>query len=323
MEKDNLTIPYFEESKNALEDGYSTFFCNTQRGKKGDAMASAHWHDYVELIYLLEGKVTASLNGRIHTVQKGEMIVINSRDVHAVWSQADTEYVIIQFDPEILYTSAHSILETRYVLPCTTKNNRRQHVFSQKDSGMTDLHDLVLQTLTEFKDRKYGFELAVKSNICRIFLGVLRAWKSTGEDGSQNIELKEKDIVRLNKVISLLDQQYMNSITAEEMAFQCNMSYCYFSRFFKMAAGRSFTRYLNEIRLSEAEKLLISTDKSVTEVAMETGFSSISYFISQFRESRRLSPQQFRRKLKESALQQDDYTVLRTPLSIDQRSINR
>ena len=318
-----LDTAYDEDSQMVSEDGYYTFSCHSQTGKKGDIMAPAHWHYYVELIYLVEGEVTVSLNGRLFKVREHELIVINAREVHAIWGQAETKYICIKFDPEILYTSSHSILETRYVLPFTTVNSQRRHVFTKLDMGDMDMYALVCEIQNEFESRQYGFELAVKTNICRIFLWILRLWKSDGDDVGRNIELKEKDVVRLDKAITILDRQYMHEITAEEVAAQCNMSYSYFSRFFKMAVGRSFTKYLNEIRLSEAEKLLITTDKSVTEVAMETGFSSISYFISQFRENRYLSPLQFRRKLRESALIQDDTAVLRATSIADRTPLAR
>lgn len=323
MEKELNVAAYYEDSRAVSEDGYYAFSCHSQRGKSGEVMAQAHWHYYVEMIYLVKGEVTVSLSGRIFKVHAHELIVINAREVHAIWGQADTTYICIKFDPEILYTSSHSILETRYVLPFTTVNSGRRHVFSKEDIKGTDLYIWICEIQSEFENREYGFELAIKTNICRIFLWILRFWKSEGNDMNRSIELKEKDVIRLDKAITLLDQQYMNEITAEDVASQCNMSYSYFSRFFKMAVGRSFTKYLNEIRLSEAEKLLIATDKSVTEIAMETGFSSISYFISQFRESRYLSPLQFRRKLRESALVQDDSAALLAASSADSTPLAR
>jgi AraC-like DNA-binding protein len=60
--------------------------------------------------------------------------------------------------------------------------------------------------------------------------------------------------------------------------------------------GKTFTNYLNYIRITEAEKLLLTTDKSMTEIALEVGFSSSSYFIQQFRQYKDISPFQFRKK---------------------------
>ena len=126
---------------------------------------------------------------------------------------------------------------------------------------------------------------------------MLRSWKAKGLQVEAGYSLKDKDLDRLQEVFDCLDSQYMQNLTAESMARQCNMSYSYFSRYFKSAIGKSFTAYLNYVRITEAEKLLLSTDMTVTEVAMATGFSSASYFISQFRSLKNLSPHQFRQRL--------------------------
>jgi AraC-like DNA-binding protein len=61
--------------------------------------------------------------------------------------------------------------------------------------------------------------------------------------------------------------------------------------------GKTFTNYLNYIRITEAEKLLLTTEMTMTEIAQETGFSSSSYFIQQFKQYKNISPSQFRKKV--------------------------
>ncbi|MBR5057184.1 MAG: helix-turn-helix transcriptional regulator, partial [Clostridiales bacterium] len=59
-----------------------------------------------------------------------------------------------------------------------------------------------------------------------------------------------------------------------------------FSRFFRHALGQTFSDYLLYVRLTEAEKLLITTSKSISQIALDTGFSTSSYFITQFKKHR-------------------------------------
>ena len=204
----------------------------------------------------------------------------------------------LKFDPEILYTASRSVFETRYVLPFTLSRHTPQKVFTRQEIESTPLPGLLRESLAEFDSKSYGFELAVKTNICRIFLWILRNWQAKGIKLEGDSQLQEKDLERLKNVFDLIDQSYMNNLTAKGMACRCNMSYSYFSRFFKAAIGRSFTGYLNYIRITEAEKLLITTDKTITDIAMETGFASTSYFISQFRRLKNFSPKQFRKHLR-------------------------
>lgn len=292
-----MNEPYYEDQKPAAGCPYYPFHCHLQSFDKIPQMCAAHWHYAIEILYETRGSATVLLNGQFYILKKGDMILISARDVHAIWGESQTQYICMKFDPEILYTAARSIFESRYVLPFTMAKEPPQKVFPEDEIGGTPLPQLMVEALQEFTDQTYGFELAVRTNISRIFLWVLRSWQAKGLKTEAGYSLKDKDLERLQTVFDCLDRQYMQNLTAEDMARQCNMSYSYFSRYFKSAIGKSFTAYLNYVRLTEAEKLLLSTDKTVTEIAMETGFSSASYFISQFRQQKKVSPRQFRHKL--------------------------
>ncbi|MBS5083051.1 MAG: helix-turn-helix transcriptional regulator [Clostridiales bacterium] len=101
----------------------------------------------------------------------------------------------------------------------------------------------------------------------------------------------------LNPVFHYLSVNYEKPVRASEMAELCNLSPSYFSRSFNRLMGMSFNEYLNYIRVSEAEKLLISTPLSITEIAVTVGFSTSSYFIKIFKVYKNLSPKQFRKTL--------------------------
>ena len=90
---------------------------------------------------------------------------------------------------------------------------------------------------------------------------------------------------------------YQEDITAKDMASLCAVSYSYFSRFFKRAMQKTFREYVNVVRISEAEKLLLNTNLNITEIALEVGFSSSSYFIEQFKQIKSISPKRFRQRL--------------------------
>ena len=89
-------------------------------------------------------------------------------------------------------------------------------------------------------------------------------------------------------------QNNYSTTTASSAAEISGLSYSYFSRVFKRIMGRSFNEYLNYIRLSEAKRMLISTNSDITEIAMDTGFATSSYFIDKFKKSEGITPKKFR-----------------------------
>ena len=99
------------------------------------------------------------------------------------------------------------------------------------------------------------------------------------------------DIVKL--AIQYVENNF-DTATEHDVAKHCNVSYNYFSYVFKKTMGKTFGDYITFLRLREAEKLLLSSDKSITEIASLCGFSTSSYFISKFKNAKGLTPKKFR-----------------------------
>jgi AraC-like DNA-binding protein len=99
---------------------------------------------------------------------------------------------------------------------------------------------------------------------------------------------------RIDKVMDHAIRNSHKKITLKEIADLVNMSEAGFSRFFKSRTEKNFTGFINEIRLSRAQKLLIETNKSIHEISFECGYDNLSYFNRQFKAYNNLSPRVFR-----------------------------
>lgn len=98
-----------------------------------------------------------------------------------------------------------------------------------------------------------------------------------------------------NLILQFLGEYHTN-ISLSDLASHFGRSPSHISHLFKKKSGLTVRAYCNELKLSDAKKLLLSTDMSVTEVALESGFSDSSYFISLFRKKYGVSPLKLRQK---------------------------
>lgn len=272
---------------------------------------SAHYHSYIELIYCISGNFSTWLNNKHYKISPGDLLIINSNEVHAIQSVCENggEYIVLRFEPEILYESSQDIFEAKYMLPFIINNSSTQKIFSYAEIYSTDIPRLMHNALSEYQSSLYGYELALRSDICRIFVWILRYWNSNGIDFIEGTTMTSEHIKSIQSVLEYITDHYNEDISAESMARLANMSYSYFSRTFRQIMNKSFNDYLNYVRITEAEKLLISTDKNITEIAYDTGFSSSSYFIKVFDKYKGISPSSFRKKFlsefgRENALQE-------------------
>lgn len=283
------------EEKSYIENGLPLqFLCHLQYNKKNHSV-SAHYHSYIEIIYSIEGSNEIFLNDTRSTFSTGDLVLINSRDVHSIVC-GDGVYLVLRFEPELLYGSPQSAIELKYVLPFVLNSFKHQTVFLKHELEKSVVPQRLFEIYEENKKKSYGYEIAVRTKINEIFLWFLRYWHKKNINIDLNLAAHEGAAKRLQDVFEYVSKNYGNDISAADMAELCSMSYSYFSRTFKKIMKKSFSEYLTYVRISEAEKLLITSDMNITEIAMQVGFSTTSYFIQQFKNIKLISPKQYRKK---------------------------
>lgn len=260
-------------------------------------MARSHWHDYMEVIYQTSGESVIILDGRSYSLLPGDMVFINTREVHLIYGYLGASYICLRFDPEILYTTARTSFEHRYLRPLGDLEFKPQQHFSSAEIHASGLDAIVWSAYREIMAKDFGYELAVRASLTNVYIWVLRRWKAMGMIRESESGLTDRQIAVLQRVFNFVESNYQHPITAQDAADVANMTYTYFSRFFKRAMGKSFTDYLTHFRLLEAEKRLMQSDDSVTDITTSVGFTSASYFIAQFRKAKGESPLQYRKKL--------------------------
>ena len=100
----------------------------------------------------------------------------------------------------------------------------------------------------------------------------------------------------VERVLIYLNHNYMNDITVEQLADLVHMNRCYFSMLFKRHTGLSPLQYLIDLRITQASKMLVS-DVTVTEVAIATGFNSVTKFGVHFKKRMKMSPMAYKKYL--------------------------
>lgn len=286
---------YYIEKRDTYNDLPLQFSLHMQVLNGIGEMAHAHMHDYIEILYALSGKYQILLNNRDYTFKEGDMVLINSNEIHNVFSESEglNRYICIKFEPELLYTS-WSLIEMKYLMPFILKDSSHQKIFTREEIATTVVPSLMENMTKEYTKASYGYEFAIRSDLFRLFLYIIRSWHVQNIDLNIGVSINKEMETQLRKVFDYIDERYNEDITVREMAKYCNMSYSYFSRMFKRVMKKSFKEYLNYVRISKAEKLLISTNNTITEIALETGFTTSSYFISQFKAHKNISPKQYR-----------------------------
>lgn len=284
---------FFEERKADIDGFEIPIQCILMETSRSTISTNAHYHDYIEILYGIDCNAIVWHNGEETQLKSGDLIIINSKKPHEVYTkQAKSSYVVIKFMPQILYAAEQSVFEFKYIMPFLADTGQYNNFFKAENLKDSNIPTIMNDIMDEWNKKDYGYEIALRIYVNRIVLWLLRKWNSenpqpTESYGTMAIIQKVLECVQKNP-------QYAD---LKSVAEECGLSYSYLSRIFKRVMKKSFSEYVNYIRITEAQRLLASTEKSITEIAQDVGFSTASYFIDTFKKQVHVTPLKFRSNL--------------------------
>lgn len=257
--------------------------------------STLHYHEYIEFLYGFSGKAKVYIGNSIYTMEEGDLFIINAGEVHNVACEdGEATYYVVKFLPKLLYSQGQSLSVVRHLLPMWQKQVAFRPALRKKDLDGSGIHEQVMGIKSEWETRSAGYELIVQANIMRIFVWMLRhCCSGISQQADIPVHLQKALQIALEETPKNLD-----SWNAEEAAKACGLSYNYFCHNFKKAFGFSYTSYLESLRLREGERLLLTTDMEITDIAFSVGFGTVSYFIERFRNNYGVTPRVFRERLR-------------------------
>lgn len=257
--------------------------------------ATAHIQESVEFIYIKHGIYSAFVNQNKYTLYPGDLLFILSRDIHSLRAEncPKNGYYVLKIDSTMLYNPSDPS-PYKYIIPFKLNKENKQCIWRKDELANNEILKTLNSIALSIENEEYAYDLNIKINCMNLLLWVLKEWNNN----RINEEEKITDVsTPIYKSIEYIHKNYTYDITAMGCAHEIGLSYSYFSRQFSKIIGKSFREYLNTVRCNQAEKLLLTTDKSISDISFECGYNDLCYFISVFRKSRGMSPNKYRKKL--------------------------
>jgi len=286
-------MEYYVEKRNPAKDlgGLCECFIADTQGPR--TVAQLHVHRYFELLYCLSGSFELRAEHQVFTLRPGDVALIHPMEPHQTRSlELDkNSYLVLKFMPDALYAASQPLFELKYIVPYLHFSAQRAYVYTASDLSDSGLGSLLLRILEERSLEEYGYEMALRAYVSEVLLWFLRAWNHA----RAATPFDERTLLRLQSALAYIDAHLDEPLNVSDVADALSMGVSTFSRFFSDAAGTSFPAYVRARRLNRASLLLVESSKSITDIALETGFSSASYLILCFRREYGVTPHHFRR----------------------------
>lgn len=249
---------------------------------------SPHWHDALELIRLLDGELVVILNGHETLYRAGDIILINSRVLHATASRTGNSSILLQIPEKDLYHYIPDMREKQFVW---TPFSRDPEV-ADKMQSIRELMDRMRQTAIEQPPGHIlRFESLILELIFQLYNGFARGISR------EDHPLSERSLERLGMVFAYTEQHYMEPIALTDIAEELHLQVNYFCRFFKENTGQTYLNYLRDFRLYKIYHDLITTDMPVSALAERHGFTNEKLFRQSFLERFGETPGALRRNM--------------------------
>lgn len=252
-----------------------------------------HWHPSIEIIMPLEGNYSIKIKKKQITLEEGDILIIPPGELHELSTISDGFRLVLVFDYTIINNlKGFSSIWSLFLVPTIINRNNSPDTYNK-------IKIILIEILLEYINDESHWELSVYTLFIQLFILLDRNKIITNgliPDFSMN---KQREyIVKFNAIFEFINEKYMEEITIEEAAKIVGFSKFHFIRLFKMFTNTSFTHYLNARRIRAAETLLLDSGISITEIALMSGFSSISTFNRVFKTVKNCTPTEFKQLLK-------------------------
>lgn len=281
------------EIKTVTETGIEFFYQNID---STDIIVHPHIHTAVEILFIDKGHFRVFADNQEYILSPGDTILFRSHTIHKVFalSKGKSGYYVLKIKPGNVLDFASRNLGSSYLLRLSLSNKNEKTVWQKNECDSIGLTELLECLISESAKQSYGSDIAMKLCSAKVLLLMLRDIEKEHSISKLSDSLDENLVRRIYNSIVYINSNYAEELTAEECGKLQYMSYSYFSRSFKRITGMCFKDYLNMTRINHAEKALLSSNKTITQISAECGFNNVSYFISTYKRFKGVTPAAFR-----------------------------
>lgn len=233
-----------------------------------------HWHTSVEITYIYAGEVTSfAINNLAHLCEPGSIFVVNSAEIHSSIANPCPELkaLTIQFPYHFLNQLIPDFDKKKFI-NLADKSSPEAIALRRI---LDDFYQLAVAEPTDL------FVIQINQLIYTIVLLLSQSWVvEKGQLANSNIY--NRNLGRIQPILSFIQEHYADPLSIDLIAKQFHLSTNYLSKFFKKTLGMSVLKYLQLVRVSQAQRLLLFTDKPTHIISEDVGFPNEKSFRKAF-----------------------------------------
>ncbi|MGV3559856.1 AraC family transcriptional regulator [Larkinella arboricola] len=255
---------------------------------------SWHFHPEFEIMYVEQGTGIRFVGDSMERFQPGDVVLFGSHIPHLY--RSDSEYYQKDSDLRskalVVYFKEDFLGDSFYKLPHISPLSRLMSLSRRGILFKGPQREKLIEQLKQLDQATDGLSKIID------LLSILKTMADAKEYDVLSSRVftrysNQEECERINRVYQFIIDNYADNPTLEQVSTVACMSLTAFCRYFKSHTNKTYTQFLNEIKIGNACKMLIDRKMNISQICFETGFNNFTHFNSQFKRITGITPKQY------------------------------
>ncbi len=236
-----------------------------------------HWHNHIEALYVLDGKIDFKVEDRKHILEGGDMVIVNSEKIHSSKLNGRAKYILLQV-PLSAFEGIYDDMES-VVFKEALSSEESQKLFPYLEQMLSCVDSKEPEQRIKFVSLLYEFFYVILSDF--------QAERKRAAGGYYGIN-------RISPVLAYVEKEFRQKISLGDAAQIINVSPEHLCRLFKKYTDMTFNEYLMSLRISAFYQALQNTNQKISALLEECGIANYKVFIREFKKTFGATPEAIR-----------------------------
>lgn len=250
-----------------------------------------HWQNAIEILYVVKGKIQVTIDTGTYELEENELEIINVDETHKLYSKDKGNRVLIFHIDPYFFEKYYNDIANMFFYTNTTDEG------VQESEEYDELRTFLSIILCELVQKGDNYDEEIEDTLVNLLYHLINNFHYLMHE-QEELRENEEQLERYHRIAKYIYNNYNNNITLQDIANKEFLSPDYLSHEIKYATGLSFTDLINLTRVEESVKLLLDSDKTLSEISEDVGFSHTRYFNKNFKSYYKTTPLNFRKKYK-------------------------
>lgn len=265
-----------------------------------NASTTFHSHPQYEIYYFHSGSCQFIIGDRVIELQPGDLIIMNGMSRHCPKVDEPAEYVrtMFSFEPSLIQLFSRELQSFDVLRPFELLSNHHIRLSGQAKAECEELLERINRHYFKNETIRYHRLLMAFGDL---LLFIHELCRDAMEDNPRCTSERERYV---KKIIAYIERRYAEEVQLEDIAAELHMSRFHVMKLFREVTGLTVFDYLYKRRINQAKLLFFYKDEqTVTDVCYQVGFKHLPHFSRLFKKHVGLSPDQYRKKIRESGVE--------------------